>query len=101
KAFSGSLPASATTTDLFIQDLRGWCRAADQQMPCQKLPSESRDGERKDDDFILGEGLLKPMPICFPPGAVERIRHDLENEDVVMHRRSLGVMVAWVAEIVE
>jgi hypothetical protein len=64
-------------------------------MPCQKLPSESCDGDRTDDDFILGEGLLKPMPICFPPGAVERIRHDLENDDVVMHRRSLGVMLPW------
>lgn len=63
-------------------------------MPCQKLPSESCDGDRTDDDFILGEGLLKPMPICFPPGAVERIRHDLEDDDVVMHRRSLGLDAA-------
>ena len=31
-----------------------------QKMPCQKLPSESCDGDRTDDDFILGEALLKP-----------------------------------------
>ena len=59
-------------------------------MRCQKLPSESCDGDRTDDDFILGEALLKPMPICFPPGAVDRYPSMfLEDDDVVMRRHSL------------
>jgi hypothetical protein len=58
-------------------------------------PAELCDRYRPDDDFILGETLLEMLPVCLPPWAVEGIRHDLEDDDIVMYRGTLGVAAAF------
>jgi hypothetical protein len=40
---------------------------------------------------ILREGFLKPLPIRFPPWAVDRIRHDFKDNNIVVYDRTLGV----------
>ena len=50
---------------------------------------------RADDDFILGEALLKVVPVCLPPWAVEGIRHDFEDDNIVMYRSALGEAAAF------
>ncbi len=35
------------------------------------------------------------LPVCLPPWAVEGIRHDFEDDDIVMYRGPLGVAAAF------
>ena len=39
--------------------------------------------------------LLKVLPVCLPPWAVEGIRHDFEDDNIVMYRSALGEAAAF------
>src|SRR4051812_29828105 len=45
---------------------------------------ELLDRLRPDDDHVLAEAALELGPVGAPPGAVERVGHDLEDDDLVM-----------------
>src|SRR5215207_7214478 len=45
---------------------------------------ELLDRLRPDDDHVLAEAALELRPVGAPPAAVERVGHDLEDDDLVM-----------------
>src|SRR5829696_868107 len=47
---------------------------------------ELLDRLRPDDDHVLAEAALELRPVAAPPGAVELVGHDLEDDDLVMAR---------------